>query len=95
MNMFSYVNNHVKMYFQFSETFLSPLWELFQPQDFSSYYASKRKLAFARLHIGQIYSKGDPQIHREHLRFSLPVNINKSGQMTRRTLLLDLDSGLS
>lgn len=81
------------MYFQFSETFLSPLWELFQPQNFSSYYASKRKLAFARLHIGQIYSKGDPQIHREYLR-CLPTCQHQQ-VWTKRTLLLDLDSGLS
>lgn len=33
---------------------------------------SKRKLAFTHLHVGQIYLKGDPQIHRKHLR-SLPT----------------------
>lgn len=55
--MFSYVNEHVKIYFQFSKrSFSHCVCVCFHFQDFFTMFIKKRK----DLHISQIYYKSEP-----------------------------------
>lgn len=72
--MFSYVNEHVKVYFQFSKDAFH-YWcvyvFIFKIFFFTMFIKKRKNSIFTNLHISQIYYKSEPWNYRKTLFFNI------------------------